>query len=138
MKVVITGGTKGIGKAIADHLIAHGCDIAICARSKEDLDICHKQLKAAYPEREIITFTADMSIRREVEIFADYVIDKWATIDVLINNAGVFYPGDISTEPDGKLEKMIETNLYSAYYLTRRLLPLMLNQKRGHIFKVCS
>ena len=64
--------------------------------------------------------------------------NNWETLDILVNNAGVFIPGEIHKEPDGTLENQIETNLYSAYYLTRELLPIMLPQKSGHIFNMCS
>jgi short-subunit dehydrogenase len=57
---------------------------------------------------------------------------------VLINNAGVFIPGALAEEEDGHLELMVETNLYSAYYLTRALLPSMLKRRKGHIFNMCS
>jgi len=56
----------------------------------------------------------------------------------LVNNAGRFIPGSINNEEEGILEEMINTNLYSAYHLTRALLPSMLEKKRGHIFNICS
>ena len=58
--------------------------------------------------------------------------------NILVNNAGVFLPGEIVNEEDGALEKMIDTNLYSAYHLTRALLPEMINYGGGHIFNMCS
>jgi NADP-dependent 3-hydroxy acid dehydrogenase YdfG len=78
-----------------------------------------------------------------VKAFAKSMLEKLKTIDVLINNAGVFIPGDISTEEEGLLETLIETNLYSAYHLTRALLPSMMTNNlgkgsRGHIFNICS
>jgi short-subunit dehydrogenase len=63
---------------------------------------------------------------------------SFGTPDILINNAGQFIPGNIHNEPEGHLEKMLEINLYSAYHLTRRLLPSMIQQKSGHIFNICS
>ncbi|HNL83516.1 MAG TPA: SDR family oxidoreductase, partial [Chitinophagaceae bacterium] len=57
---------------------------------------------------------------------------------ILINNAGQFIPGSIYNEEDGILEKMIEINLYSAYHLTRAILPSMIKNKEGHIFNICS
>ena len=55
-----------------------------------------------------------------------------------MNNAGVFFPGQVINEEDGILEKLIETNLYSAYNMSRMLLPKMIEKKAGHIFNLCS
>ena len=57
---------------------------------------------------------------------------------MLINNAGSFIQGSVHNEPDGALEEMMQTNLYSAYHLTRMLLPSMMHRKSGHIFNICS
>jgi short-subunit dehydrogenase len=59
-------------------------------------------------------------------------------VDILINNAGIFTPGSIYNEEDGLLQSMIETNVYSAYHLTRCLVPKMIEAKQGHIFNMCS
>jgi len=66
------------------------------------------------------------------------VLEQLPQVDVLINNAGIFIPGSVHNEEEGALEKMIHTNLYSAYHLTRCLLPVMMQQKNGHIFNICS
>ncbi|TAF49329.1 MAG: SDR family oxidoreductase, partial [Sphingobacteriia bacterium] len=58
--------------------------------------------------------------------------------DVLINNAGRFEPGSIHNEAEGVLDSMLQTNLYSAYHLTRALLPAMIDKKQGHVFNICS
>jgi short-subunit dehydrogenase len=57
---------------------------------------------------------------------------------VLINNAGQFIPGSVHDEPEGVLERLMAVNLYSAYHLTRKLLPSMMKRKKGHIFNICS
>ncbi|HAK76618.1 MAG TPA: short-chain dehydrogenase, partial [Runella sp.] len=59
-------------------------------------------------------------------------------IAVLVNNTGLFAPGQIHNEPEGTLESMIDTNLYSAYYLTRGVIEKMISAKKGHIFNICS
>ena len=138
MKVVITGGTKGIGWAMAEEFAAHGFDVAICSRSEQDLAERAATLNAQYPNQVFLTQVADMRKKTDVISFADFVKTSWSQIDILINNAGVFLPGEIAKEEDGQLETMIETNLYSAYHLTRALLPTMIPQKRGHIFNICS
>ena len=123
---------------MVEEFAAHGFDIAICSRSEEDLKERAAALKAKYPDQDCLTQMADMRKKADVIAFADFVKSNWKEIDILINNAGVFLPGEIAKEEDGQLETMIETNLYSAYYLTRALLPTMTPQKKGHIFNICS
>ena len=67
-----------------------------------------------------------------------WVLEQGITVDVLVNNAGQFIPGSVYDEADGALEKMIGVNLYSAYHLTRVLVPGMIRRKSGHIFNMCS
>jgi len=138
MKVVITGATKGIGWAIAEAFAAEGYDIAICARTKADLDHRVSALLAIYKDIDIIAKVVDMSVKEEVLAFAEKIKKNWGKIDVLVNNAGIYIGGEVCNEEDGVLEKMMNTNLYSAYHFTRALLPMMLEQKSGHIFNMCS
>lgn len=138
MNAVITGATKGIGRAITDLLASKGMDLAICSRSQTDLDRYQKELQATYKDIKVYTKATDMSDRSAVMAFADYVMEHMQHVDVLVNNAGVFYPGELLQEEDGKLEAMINTNLYSAYYLSRKLIPGMIAYGGGHVFNMCS
>lgn len=138
MKAVISGGTKGIGRAIIELLLEKGVDIATCSRSQADLDTMQSTLSIQHPDREILTFQADLSKKEEVVNFGTFVTDRWSSVDILVNNAGIFLPGEICKEEDGTLESQIETNLYSAYYLTRTILPKMLPQKDGYVVNMCS
>lgn len=138
MNAVISGGTKGIGRAIADILADKGFNLAICSRSQDDLLSMEKSFKAKYPNIEFIGFQCDVSKKKEVQSFAASIASQWSEIHILVNNAGVFLPGEIHKEEDGVLESQIETNLYSAYHLTRALMPLILNHDKGHIFNMCS
>jgi NADP-dependent 3-hydroxy acid dehydrogenase YdfG len=138
MNIIITGGTKGIGRAIAELFASRGWDVAVCARTDRDLKEMHKDWEQRFPESELFTSVANFRRKEEVQAFARQILDHWNSIDVIVNNAGVFIPGDIIEEEDGAMENMIETNLYSAYYFTRALLPRMLEAKKGHIFNMCS
>ncbi|MEI9935418.1 MAG: SDR family oxidoreductase [Ferruginibacter sp.] len=84
------------------------------------------------------TMAIDLSKKEEVQEFGKWVLNKTASIDILINNAGQYLPGNIYDEDAGILEKMIGINLYSAYHLTRILLPKMIEAKKGHIFNITS
>jgi short-subunit dehydrogenase len=70
--------------------------------------------------------------------FGKWLVEKDLVPKVLVNNAGEFIPGSVHNEEDGALEKMIKANLYSAYHLTRAVLPAMMERKEGHIFNMCS
>jgi short-subunit dehydrogenase len=138
MRAIITGGTKGIGKAIAIGLAKAGYDLAICSRNEKDLNTTGRILRELNPDIEVIYLPTDVSDKSQVLRFVHHISAKWNRVNLLINNAGTFTPGEIHKEPDGVLEKMMNTNLYSAYHLTRAVLPLMLPFKSGHIINICS
>ena len=127
---VITGGSKGIGRSLVERFCGEGYQVITCARNGA---ILTKELQDIGDR--LISHSIDMSQKHEVLKFAEMVKSHGSQVDVLVNNVGVFIPGNIVDEPDGQLEKQIETNLYSAYYLTRFLLGEM---DGGHIFNVCS
>ena len=137
MNIVITGGSKGMGKAMAEKFAATKNNIFICSRSEEQLAETAKELKEKYESR-VEYFPADLSKKDEVLRFAKWLSEKNVQTDILINNAGQFVPGSIYNEPEGNLDQMIDINLYSAYHLTRALLPQMMKNKSGHIFNICS
>jgi short-subunit dehydrogenase len=138
MNAVITGSTKGIGRAIVDLLASKGINVAICSRNENEILDFIKKLNHSYPEIKAIGLKTDMSKKSDVSKFASFVLNEFETIDIIVNNAGVFLPGELVKEEDGALEKMIETNLYSAYYLTRALIPKMIENQSGHVFNMCS
>ena len=138
MNVVITGASKGIGQAIANQFAAAGANLFLCARNEVTLYNSVAELQAKYPQSNINAQAGDMSKKDEVQKFAKWVLARTVQIDVLVNNAGQFLPGNIYNEEEGMLEQMMNTNLYSAYHLTRALMPVMLNTKKGHIFNICS
>ena len=135
---IVTGATQGMGKVIAEKLLAEGFNIAVCARSESRLAELKNEWATKYPASNILVLRADMSVKEEAERFAETVLSSFPEIDLLINNAGMFLPGTIADEADGLLEKMIGVNLYSAYYLTRKILPVMKRKNAGHIFNMCS
>lgn len=137
MKVVITGGSQGIGKAIAQRFAAAGADLFLIARNMDKDNAWQQELMKKF-DIQISTFNADLSQKDQVKEASNAVLSAWETIDILVNNAGTFVMGNVHDEPEGNLEKMIELNLYSAYYMTRALVPVMIQKKSGHIFNICS
>lgn len=136
--IVVTGASKGIGRAIALKFAAEGFAVAACARNEADLKKLENEVVALAPSLPHIFLPCDMSDRAQVKQFANAINSKWKTVGILVNNAGVFIPGEVINEPEGILEKLINTNLYSAYNMTRELVPTMIKAKAGHIFNICS
>lgn len=135
-RIVVTGGTKGIGRAIIEKFANEGFDIITCARSSDDLEKLKEEIDKKTKGK--VSFqVVDVSKRQEVLEFGDFV-NEIGTIDVVVNNAGVFVPGQVHNEEEGALEMMMNTNLYSAYYFTRKVIPSMMERKKGHIFNICS
>ena len=79
-----------------------------------------------------------MADKEQDKNFCEFVKNTGQSVEVLVNNAGYFIPGEIVNEPEGTLEQMIHAHVYSAYYTTRGLAAQMIVNKRGHIFNMCS
>lgn len=138
MNAIITGATKGIGRAIAEKFATKGFNLCICSRNVEDLNATKDSLSNLNNDIEVHTYKADLSIKDDVLAFGKFCQKSFSNIDVLINNAGIYIGGLLMEEEEGALEKMIETNLYSAYHLTRMLTPDMINNKSGYIINMAS
>lgn len=135
--ILVTGGTKGIGRAIVQRFAQEGFDIFTCARSEQDLLALKAQLESDFPEIKVIAHPADLSKREEVQRFAA-LVRQVGLPDVMVNNTGIFLPGAIHDEPEGNFEFMMATNLFSAYYLIREFVKEMITRRSGHIFSMGS
>lgn len=135
---IVSGATKGIGLAIAEKFAQNGFDIVICGRSQKDIEQVKVYFSNTYKNINLYALAADLSKSNETLKFIQYILSLNRNIDILVNNAGSYQPGQVHNEDDGVLEKMIETNLYSAYKLTRGLIPKMMEHRSGHVFNICS
>ena len=140
MNLVITGASRGLGKAIAEKFAGdgHGHTLLLSARNRSKLEATANELRTTFPGVTIHTFDCDISDKAAVSSFAEWIMHTVDEVDILVNNAGSFVMGSTYNEADGALEQMIAVNLYSAYHLTRALLPGMMERKQGHIFNMCS
>jgi short-subunit dehydrogenase len=138
MNAVITGASKGIGKAIAEKLAREGFNVAICARNAGHLEKAATDIQAANSSIKVLARSVDMGQKTAVLAFAEEIRNTFNTVDILVNNAGIFVPGGMQDQEDGLLENMMSVNVYSAYHLTRQLLPDMKANGKGHIFNMCS
>jgi short-subunit dehydrogenase len=125
--IVVTGGSKGIGRAVADKFITQGFDAVVCARSVDGIQGAG-----------LIPFAADLSTREGVNALVNFVVSLGRPVDVLVNNTGIFRPGQLHNEAEGTFEQLMSTNVASAYHLTRGLVGDMMARRQGHIFMMCS
>ncbi|MCU7547812.1 SDR family oxidoreductase [Chitinophagaceae bacterium LB-8] len=138
MNVVITGASRGLGKAIARKFAANGYDLFLSSRHEESLLPAAEELKAEFPSVAVHAKAFDLGKKQQAQFLARWVLEQASSVDILVNNAGTFVPGNVSDEPDGALEEMLDVNLCSAYHLTRALLPRFMEQRSGHIFNMGS
>lgn len=138
--VVVTGGTKGIGRAIVLRFLRAGRPVVTCARSASDLAELQTATRAEVPGAVLHTLPADLSKQEDCRHFTDFVLSLEGEVDVLVNNTGAFLPGRLQDEPaDGsQLRQMLAANLLSAYDVTLPLLPGLIARRQGHIFTICS
>lgn len=136
--IIVSGCTKGIGLAICNLFAANGWNVAGFARNASDIKQLQSLLEAAYPSSKFYFESIDAKDIKNHPSFVEKVVVHCGNISVLVNNTGVFTPGNLLTEPAGNLEHLIETNLYSAYYLSRMVVPHMNQAGKGHIINMCS
>ena len=137
MKVLVTGASRGIGKAIAEIFAANGHDLFISSRNEVALYKAMEELQAKYSSASMKAKAFDLSKKEQAIELGNWCL-KYAIPDILVNNAGLFEPGSVHNEPEGTLESQLAINVSSAYHLTRTLLPKMIDRRSGHIFNLCS
>jgi len=137
MDVIITGASRGLGRAIAEIFAKNGYNLFLTSLQETRLYKALEELINKYPEITIKAKPFDLSKKEQAQAFGQWCL-KNSSPDILVNNAGNFTGANVYNEEDGALEEMIETNLYSAYHLTRVIVPAMIERKSGHIFNISS
>jgi 3-hydroxy acid dehydrogenase / malonic semialdehyde reductase len=138
MIALITGATSGFGRAIALKFAEHGWDVIITGRRKEKLVELEHIILDTY-ETKVYTLCFDVRDRQQVKIELEALPHFWKEIDVLVNNAGLasgmsaIYDGDIDD-----WEKMMDTNVMGLLYVSRTILPWMIERKSGHVINIGS
>jgi short-subunit dehydrogenase len=137
MNVIVTGASRGIGKSIALLFAEAGHNLVLNARNADRLEQAATEIRKAFPAIDVHVYAANLAQREEVRSFGNFCLEKGSP-DVLVNNAGVYVAGNCIDEQEGSLETMMNSNLFSAYHLTRALAPAMMKNRQGHIFNICS
>jgi NADP-dependent 3-hydroxy acid dehydrogenase YdfG len=136
--VFITGATSGIGKACAEKFAANGDNLIINGRRKERLQELKKELEEKY-KTEVLCAPFDVQKKEEVFEIIHNFSEKWKTIDVLINSAGLALGRDLFDEADlSDWETMLNTNVNGLIYLCKAVIPLMIKRNSGHIINLGS
>ena len=135
--IIVTGGSKGIGAEIVKQLAKEGHQVVLDYNHSE---VEAKQIKAELEQegKQIEIYKADVSKREEVKKLIEFTLEKYHTIDVLINNAGIAQSKLFTDITDEDWNKMIQNNLNSVFYCTQEALPTMLHNKRGCIINISS
>ncbi len=133
--VIITGGSKGLGRALAQKFAAEGARVAICSRHKNELEAVRKQL----PSDGVLAITCDVSNSQECEKFVLTVLKEFGHVDILVNNASRLGSRvNISEYPLSEWDETVQTNVNGPFFITRLVLPSMMERKSGSIINISA
>ncbi|MBD3864523.1 3-ketoacyl-ACP reductase [Olleya marilimosa] len=135
-KAIITGGSKGLGKATAIAFAKEGIDVAITGRNEADLQETVTQLKALGVNAIYAVF--DVGNYEAVKTGIKTIIDQLGKVDILVNNAGIAAFGSLNDMEVDQWSKIIQTNVMGMYYVTKEVLPYLINQNEGDIINISS
>ena len=133
-KAIVTGGSKGLGRAIAEELAREGADLAICARHQDELGAAADELRQS--GRTIHARTADVTDPEQIEAFVASTVEVLGGVDVLVNNAGGARPGTFETLTDQDWRADLDVKLFSMIRLTRAVLPHMRARGGGRVINI--
>lgn len=134
---LVTGGSRGLGKAMARGLAEHGANVMICSRNEEELAAAAAEIGEGL-EVSVVYKVCDLSKREDTDRLAAAALERFDVIDILINNAGVNVPQPIDKVDDETWDRILEINLTSIMRLTRALVPSMKAKKWGRILHISS
>ena len=136
-KALVTGGSRGIGRAVALLFAQAGADVAVnySSRSNAAEEVRKKIIKLG---GKCTTLKADISLKGEVDGMVGKLIEKWGRIDILVNNAGIWTNGEIGKMDEAVWEETMRVNLDAVFYTCSAVIPIMRKKKRGWIVNVSS
>ena len=130
---IVTGGSYGIGRAIAESLVAEGAKVALCARNGDTLQEASRALGD-----NVVGIQADMTNKGDIQSLFDKTIEAFGKPDILVNNAGGTHLSQLLDLPDEDWQQNIDVNLFSVIRCTRLAIPYMREQKWGRVINMSS
>ena len=135
--VIVTGGSKGLGKAMAAGLASAGANIALISRNQSEAEATAREIADAY-KTDTIGLQADVTQQTEIESMVQTVNEKFGRIDALVNNAGINIRGPIDELTLDQFREVQQVNVDGIWITTRAVLPIMKQQQRGRIINLAS
>jgi chlorophyll(ide) b reductase len=138
MNVIITGSTKGLGKALAEEFLKFGDNVIISSRDNSRVEIVVKEFQSKYPKSKVFGKLCDVSKITDVTALSQFAVEKLGTVDIWINNAGTsgYIHCDLSNMDPNVIKLIVDTNLLGTLYGIRSALQIMLPNKSGIIFNI--
>ena len=134
---IVTGGSKGLGKAIADGLASAGANIVVISRNKSEAEAAAKEIADTY-NTETIGLQVDVTQQTDIEAMVSTVFDTFGRIDALVNNAGINIRGPIDELTLEQFREVQQVNVEGVWITTRAVLPIMKKQGHGRIINLAS
>jgi len=138
MNIVITGSSKGIGKALANRCLIEGDRVLISSRSQENVNTTVEEFQLKYPKENVFGTTCDVSNANDVDALVNLAKEKFGKINIWINNAGTngFDRNNLVDMKVSSIKAVVETNILGTLLCCRAVLKVMLEQGSGHIFNM--
>lgn len=134
LNALITGGSQGLGKAIAEQFLAEGANVVLCARNEKELNTARTELSAKFPSQKILSKACDVSDEAQVNALAAFALEELGSVDALVLNAGVYGPmGPTESVDLNEWRRAIDINLFGVLLPCRALIPNFKKAGRGKI-----
>ncbi|TNF71755.1 MAG: SDR family oxidoreductase [Acidobacteria bacterium] len=134
---LVTGGSRGIGRAIVEALLEEGWVMRFCSRSRDSVETAAKELNERYPGR-VDGRETDVRSEAEVQSLIEWALESAGRLDCLVNNAGIGVFGPVDEITGDQWREVLETNLSGTFYATRAAAPIMKRQGSGWILNIAS
>jgi len=135
---LITGGSRGIGLAIADQFARHGATVILADRNTKNLESARLQLQDKFPAAHIADFNCDVSIEEHVQSMFQDIFKQFKKLDVLVSNAGILRDALAGMIQSEQIQEVFETNAYGVIYCAQYASRLMSRSKSGSIINLAS